>query len=174
MLGEVEGYTVLAGVNGDHFSFFQTGNPYGFCMDDGEILESPTDSKDAAAICFIRLASPDGEVVTGYNPTLIATYQREGSPIEDRISIERINRTREGFAASVLFTEAYGDSTKTEGGLELVIQVESGKCWSSGQSACGQRLSRSMKTATAPSAKARWFFPGRCRYDRSEELSGGR
>ena len=47
MLGEVEGYTVLAGVNGDHFSF-QTGIPMGFCMDDGEILESPTDSKDAA------------------------------------------------------------------------------------------------------------------------------
>ena len=127
MLGEVEGYTVLAGVNGDHFSF-QTGIPMGFCMDDGEILESPTDSKDAAGYMFYSFGiTRDGEVVTGYNPTLIATYQREGSPIEDRISIERINRTREGFAASVLFTEAYGDSTKTEGGLELVIQVESGK-----------------------------------------------
>ena len=52
-------------------------------------------------------------MVTGYNPTLIATYQKAGSSIEDRISIERINRSRENFAASVLFTEAYGSSTKT-------------------------------------------------------------
>ena len=52
-------------------------------------------------------------MVTGYNPTLIATYQEKGSPIEDRVRIDSINRTREAWSACNLYTEAYGASTKT-------------------------------------------------------------
>ena len=99
----------------------------GFCMDNGEILESPVTDKDADGYMFYSLGiTQDGDVVTGYNPTLISTYQKVGSDIEDRVNISRINRTRESYAPSVLFTEAYGSSTKTSGGLELVIKVTSG------------------------------------------------
>lgn len=50
-LNAQEGYTVLAGVNGDHFSY-GTGIPMGFCMDNGEILESPVTDKDADGYMF--------------------------------------------------------------------------------------------------------------------------
>ncbi len=131
MLNEVEGYTVVAGVNGDHFSY-TTGVPMGFSMDDGEILESPTTDKNADGYMFYSFGiTRDGDVVTGYNPTLIATYQKEDSPIEDRVRIDSINRTRESWSACNLYTEAYGASTKTTEtngtkGLELVIDVKSG------------------------------------------------
>ncbi len=87
MLNEVEGYTVVAGVNGDHFSY-TTGVAMGFSMDDGEILESPTtDKKCRRDICSIPSVLPGRRCGDGYNPTLIATYQK-GSPIEDRGPID--------------------------------------------------------------------------------------
>lgn len=121
------GYDIIGGVNGDHFSF-ANGIPLGFSMDDGIIVESPVTDTDADGYMFYSLGvTRDGEVVAGYNPTLIASCQKtDGSA---SISIDRINRTREWWngAQLCLFTNRYSSSTHEEaGGRELVIQVTSG------------------------------------------------
>ncbi len=125
-LAENPHYQVLAGVNGDHFSY-GTGIPLGFCMDDGEILESPVTDKEADGYFFHSFGvKRDGTSLSGYNPTLIATHKKAGMPDSRRCTISRINRTRESFAPSVLFTPAYGSSTKTTDGKELIIKIVSG------------------------------------------------
>lgn len=116
---------VLAGVNGDHFSF-KTGVPMGFSVSNGEILTSTIESYNADEYYFHTLGiKRDGSVLAGENPDLNALYTVGGKSL----SIERINRTRETWEGGQLslFTPAYGPSTDTTvGGLELVIQVTSG------------------------------------------------
>lgn len=116
---------VLAGVNGDHFSF-QTGIPMGMSISNGEILTSPVEPYDADEYFFQALGiRKDGSVVAGENPVLNATYTVGGKTY----GIEQINRTREVWAGGqlCLFTPAYGTSTDTlVGGWELVIRVTSG------------------------------------------------
>lgn len=126
-LNAVDGYTAIGGVNGDHFSF-QYGIPMGFSMDDGRIVESPASDKNAGGYMFHAIGiTRDGKAVAGYNPTLISSVKLSGDSDENRIFINRINRTRESYAPLTLFTEDYGTSTKSEaGGLEFRIKVTSG------------------------------------------------
>lgn len=122
---------VLAGVNGDHFSF-KYGIPMGFSVSNGEILTSTIESYNADEYYFHTLGiKRDGSVLAGENPDLKATYTVCGKSL----SIERINRTRETWENGQLslFTPAYGPSTDTTvGGLELVIQVTSGGVFTGG------------------------------------------
>lgn len=126
-LNAQDNYTVVAGVNGDHFSY-STGIPMGFSMDDGRIVESPVADKNADGYMFNAIGiTRDGKAVAGYNPTLISTLKKSGASDEDRMSIDRINRTRESFAPMALYTEDYGTSTHTKsGGIELRVKVTSG------------------------------------------------
>ena len=97
-------------------------------MDDGVIVESPTTDTDADGYMFYSLGvTRDGEVVAGYNPTLIASCQKPGGGAS--VTIDRINRTREWWSGAqlCLFTSRYSSSTHEEsGGCELVIEVTSG------------------------------------------------
>lgn len=116
---------VVAGINGDHFSF-QTGIPLGMSISNGVIITSPVEPYNADDYYFHALGiKADGEVLTGENPTLHMQY----TVGEHTGTVERINRTRENWEGGqiCLFTPHYGDSTGTNAaGVEFVIRVDEG------------------------------------------------
>lgn len=117
---------VVAGLNGDHFSF-RTGIPLGMSISDGIIVTSPIPAYNADDYYFHALGiTEDGTVLTGENPTLFMQY----TVGEHTGTIERINRTREIWEGGqiCLFTPHYGESTDTNpAGVEFVIRVDEGR-----------------------------------------------
>ncbi len=117
---------VVAAVNGDHFSF-KTGIPLGMSISNGEIITSPVPAYDADEYYFHALGiTDDGDVLVGENPDLYMQF----TVGEDTVMLDRINRTREQWDGEqiVLYTPAYGESTRTDTlGVELIVQVEEGE-----------------------------------------------
>ena len=118
--------TVVAAVNGDHFSF-KTGIPLGMSISNGEIITSPVPAYDADEYYFHALGiTDDGDVLVGENPELYMQFTAG----DETLTIDRINRTREQWDGEqiVLFTPAYGESTHTDTmGTEIIVQVDEGE-----------------------------------------------
>ena len=118
--------TVIAAVNGDHFSF-KTGIPMGMSISDGEIVTSPIPAYNADDYYFHALGlKADGTVVSGENPTLYMQY----TVGEHTGTIDRINRTRENWEGGqiCLYTTRYGESTDTNAtGVDFVVRVDEGR-----------------------------------------------
>ncbi len=115
---------VIAGINGDHFSF-QTGIPLGMSISQGRILTDPIEPQDDEYYAEALGLTADGTVLAGENPRLQMTYTLNGVVYE----IDRINRTRESWEGGqlCLYTPDYGASTGTNTtGIELIVRLNEG------------------------------------------------
>lgn len=109
------GKQVVGGVNGDFFS--SVGVPSGLQISDGELISSPGSIK---ALMYIL---PDGSVHMEENVTMTGVVQKG----EETLHIDMVNRTRVPSHNDrvFLFTDRFGDSTRTPaGGVEVVLAVE--------------------------------------------------
>ncbi|MGN0172693.1 MAG: phosphodiester glycosidase family protein [Acutalibacteraceae bacterium] len=115
---------VVAGINGDHFSF-QTGIPLGMSISQGRLLTNPIEPQDDEYYADALGLTADGTVLAGENPHLQMTYTLNGSTY----AIDRINRTRESWEGGqlCLYTPDYGVSTGTNTtGIELIVRLGEG------------------------------------------------
>ncbi|CAG7649234.1 hypothetical protein PAESOLCIP111_05823 [Paenibacillus solanacearum] len=110
---ERRGRRVVAGVNGDFFSYI--GVPSGLQIADGEIITSPAVTKVLLAVMA------DGTVRLEEQVAMQAALHDDEGPV---FHVDMVNRTRtrNHTAHAFAYTWRFGDSTRTpDGGVEAVI-----------------------------------------------------
>ncbi len=112
------GGTVIAGINGDFYSL-QTGVPLSFLMENGEVVMSPLESG-----CAFTVTSDGRAFVGEYANIFSATAYING----ESSSVNGVNRAvGADWEGLYLFTSAYGSTTRTTGGTEVICTVNSGR-----------------------------------------------
>lgn len=118
---EAAGRKVVGAVNGDFFS--SVGVPSGLQISDGELISSPGSIK---ALMYVL---PDGSVHIEENVSMTAVV-KDLTGESSSLDIDMINRSRvpSHNDRAFLFTDRFGDSTRTPaGGVEAVLKVEDRK-----------------------------------------------